>query len=548
MNIPLQIQPEDENFLQDAWRERFLERILVFSAVVGLFALIPAVISAKLMILQGVYILVFVMLVALILVKLPYTIKASVFVLLTLLLGIGSLMETGIRGDALFFFLAFVTFSSLLIGQRAGVIAIAITELTIIVVGILVLSEQLVLSDKLAPTGDLADWISGAVSQALISLIITYALQMITNNFHETRKRAIAFQQSQYFSQIELERQIANRTQDLSRKTNLLTATSLITHQTAMIQDLDNLLSRTVALVSKHFGCYHVGIYLLNQRGDYLTLQAASSEGGQRLLERGYRLRIGTEGMIGYVAAEKKPRLSLDVDRDIIYLDDPELSETLSELALPLLSSNNVIGVLDLQSSEKNAFRYDEIEIFQSMADQIAVAIENARLLTESQLVISQLEIISNENTRRNWNTEISARKPRFRYSATGVHPIEKQEKPKEKNVLEIPIVLRGQKIGNILLQRKADFQKWTTQEEAIAKDVATQTALALENIRLVERTKERANREQAISSISTRIRETLDLDIVLRTSAREIQKALNLQEAEIRLFPENHLDANQRN
>jgi methyl-accepting chemotaxis protein PixJ len=111
------------------------------------------------------------------------------------------------------------------------------------------------------------------------------------------------------------------------------------------------------------------------------------------------------------------------------------------------------------------------------------------------------------------------------------------------KNVLDIPIMLRGQKIGTISLQRKVGFQKWTAQEESIASEVAAQTALALENIRLVERTRERANREQAISNVSARIRESLDLDIVLRTTAREIQRALNLQEAEIRLIPQSNPD-----
>jgi GAF domain-containing protein len=124
---------------------------------------------------------------------------------------------------------------------------------------------------------------------------------------------------------------------------------------------------------------------------------------------------------------------------------------------------------------------------------------------------------------------------------------VEKLPTPIGKNVLEIPIVLRGEKIGSISLQRKAEFQKWTPQEEAIASEVASQTALALENIRLVERTRERANREQAISNVSARIRETLDLDIVLRTSAREIQKALNLQEAEIRLIPHYGPDGEER-
>ena len=530
---------QEDDFPEENWRERFLQRILIISAVIGLFALIPAIFSTSDLVLQSIYIGVYVLLVASILIGFPYIIKASVFASLPLILGIGSLTETGIRGDSLFFFLAFVTFSTLLIGPKVGFVTIAITEFIITFTGYLILNNIFTLSDNRAFEGDLADWISAAATQLLISLVVLYALRMLNEGFNHAQKRAEVMRESLKDSQRELEKRVTERTQELSHKTRQLNAASVVTHQTAAIQDLDRLLNRTVNLISDRFGCYHVAIYLMNQRGDYVNLQAASSEGGKRLLERGFRLRVGTEGIIGFVAAEKKPRISLDVGKDAIFFDSPDLPETRSELSLPLIVRNKVVGVLDLQSSTVNAFRYDELDIFQTMADQIAVTIENARLLTESQLVISQLETISNENTRQNWKTELALHKPTFHYSIAGVRPIEKPTPPKGKNVLEIPIFLRGQKIGNITLQRKAEFRKWTSQEETVANEVATQTALALENIRLVERTRQRASREQAISNITARVRETLDLDTVLRTSAREIQKAMNLQEAEVRLMPQ---------
>ena len=543
MSISTVSQKQSNSLGQDAWRERFLQRILIISAIIGLFALISAVISTPDLVLQSVYIGVYVLLVASVLIRFPYIVKASLFVSLTLILGIGSLTETGIRGDSLFFFLAFVTFSTLLIGPRMGVASIVITEIIIIGMGYLILNNIFTLSDKIAFEGDLADWISAAASQLLITLVIMNAIRMLNEGFRQSQQRADALSASLREAQTELENRVAERTQELSDKTNQINAASVIAHQVAFIQDLDRLLRLAANLISEQFGCYHVGIYLISQRGDYANLQATSSEGGKQLLERGYRLRVGTEGLIGYVAAEKKPRISLDVGEDAIFLEVPELPETRSELALPLIVRNKVVGVLDLQSTEVNAFRYDEIDTFQTMADQIAVAIENARLLTESQLVISQLEIISNENTRQNWRTELTARQPVFHYSATGVRPIEKSTPKKGGNVLDIPIALRGQKIGTISLQRKTEFHKWTTQEKTVASKVAAQAALALENIRLVERTRQRANREQAIANVTARVRETLDLDTVLRTTAREVQKALNLQEAEVRLLPQDKPD-----
>lgn len=543
MGISTTAQKQNNHLGQDDWRERFLQRILIISAIIGLFALISAVISTPDLILQSVYIGVYVLLVASVLIRFPYVVKASLFVSLTLVLGIGSLTETGIRGDSLFFFLAFVTFSTLLIGPRMGIASIVITEIIISVMGYLILNNIFTLSDTLASEGDLSDWISAATSQLLITLVIMNAIRMLNEGFRQSRQRAEALSESLRESHLELEKRVAERTQELFHKTNQINAASIIAHQVASVQDLDRLLKLAANLITEQFGCYHVGIYLINQRGDFVNLQATSSEGGKRLLEEGYRLRVGTEGIIGYVAAEKRPRISLDVGEDGIFFDNPELSETRSELALPLIVRNKVVGVLDLQSVQINAFRYDEIDNFQIMADQIAVAIENARLLTESQLVISQLETISNENTRQNWRTELDAQQPAFHYSATGVHPVEKSHHQRGKNVLNIPIALRGQKIGMISLQRKAEFHKWTMQEEIVASKVAAQAALALENIRLVERTRQRANREQAIANVTARIRETLDLDTVLRTTAREVQKSLNLQEAEVRFLHQDKPD-----
>jgi len=530
---------QSNNFSQNDWREQFLQRILIISAVIGIIAVIPAVLSTRDLILQAIYIGVYVTLVASILIRLPYLIKASLFVALPLILGIGSLSETGIRGDSLFFLLAFVTLSTLLIGPRSGIATVIITELIIMLMGYLILNGHYTLSDKFAFEGDLTDWISAGATQLLISLVIMAGLRMLQEGFNKVQAQNENMVSTLRESQVELENRVAERTKELARKTDQLNASTFVAHQTAEIQGLDKLLSSTVNLIAKQFGLYHAGIYIINERGDYAILQAASSEGGKQLLERGYRLRVGTQGIIGLVAAEKKPRIAQDVNEDVTFLKNPELPKTRSELSLPLIVRNRVIGVIDLQSSEAQAFRYDDIDVFQTLADQIAVAIENARLLTESQLVISQLEIASGVEVRKNWQAESASRKPAYHYSATGLRPIIESTLPKGKNVLEIPLILRGQKIGEISLRRKDEFQGWTAQEETVAAEVATQTALALDNIRLVEHTRQRAEREQAIAGIANRIRETLDLDMVLRTSAREIQSALNLQEAEVRLIPQ---------
>lgn len=539
MTYPTPTPPVSNNIAQDDWRDQFLHQILIIAAILGTFAVIAGVLTTDSILLQGIYLGVFITLVAMIVIRPPYLIRASIFVVLPFIVGLSSMTNAGLRGDSLFFFLAYVTFSALLVGPRSGWIAIGLGEVAIIIMGYLTLNEYFTPLDPLAGTSTLANWITDGVMYLLFSLVILAGLRMLHNGFEQVQTQNKTMVDALRESQTELEDRIAERTKELARKTDQLNASTFVAHQTAEIQELDKLLSSTVNLIANQFKLYHAGIYITNERGDYVILQAASSEGGKKMLEKGHRLGVGTQGIIGLVAAEKKPRAVSDVQDDFAYLEVPELPETRSELALPLIVRNKVIGVLDLQSSEAQAFQYDDIEIFQTLADQIAVGIENTRLLTESQLIISQYQFISDAEIRQNWQAETSSRKPAYRYSATGLHPIIESAPIKGKNTLEIPLMLRGQKIGKISLQRKDEFQGWTTHEENVATEVAAQTALALDNIRLVERTRQRAEREQAIAGVANRIRETLDLETVLRTSAREIQQTLNLQEAEVRLIPQ---------
>ena len=525
---------------QDNWKELFLQRILATSAIIGIFALIAGVLSTDDLVLQSIYIGVYAVLVASILIRLPYFLKAYLFAALPLVLGISTVVNFGTRGNNLFFLLAYVTFSTLLIGSRGGLIALFVSEVVIIVTGFLVHYGYFLPLNPQTPTVNFQEWITNGILQLLISLVIIGGFRMLQEGYTKAKARVESTLETLRKTQAELENRVMERTKELARKTSQMNASTFVAHQTAAIQDINTLLNSTVELIAKQFGYYHVALYLINERGDYAILQSASSEGGKRLLEQGYRLRVGVEGIIGFVAAEKKPRISLDVGEDSVFFDNPELPETRSELSLPLIVRNKVIGVLDMQSTKERAFSHDEIDMFQTLADQIAIAIENTRLLTESQLIISQLEVLSGETTRRNWMTESISQKSAFQYSATGIRPVEKAEFTNRENTLSVPLILRGQKIGKISLHRQDKFQNWTTQEETVASEVAAQTALALENIRLVERTRQSANREQAISTVTNRIRETLDLDTVLRTSAREIQRALNLQEAEIRLISQN--------
>lgn len=180
----------------------------------------------------------------------------------------------------------------------------------------------------------------------------------------------------------ELDRRVAERTRDLQRRSIQLQTASEVARDATAILDVDRLLDETVHLISARFGFYHAGVFLLDERGEYAVLHAASSEGGQRMLERGHKLAVGKVGIVGYVAGTGEPRIALDVGKDAVHFVNPDLPATRSEMALPLVSRGQVIGVLDVQSVQEAAFTEEDVAVLRTMADQLANAIGNARLYT----------------------------------------------------------------------------------------------------------------------------------------------------------------------
>ncbi len=180
----------------------------------------------------------------------------------------------------------------------------------------------------------------------------------------------------------ELDRRVAERSLDLQRRSIQLQTASEVARDATGILDVDQLLNETVHLISERFGFYHAGIFLVDEQRGYAVLRAASSEGGQRMLEKGHKLAIGKVGIVGYVAGTGEPRIVLDVDKDVAYFANPDLPATRSEMALPLISRGRVIGVLDVQSTQEAAFTEEDVATLRTMADQLANAIESAHLYT----------------------------------------------------------------------------------------------------------------------------------------------------------------------
>jgi len=345
-----------------------------------------------------------------------------------------------------------------------------------------------------------------------------------------------------------LEQHVAERTRDLERRSVQLETAAHVAREATAIRDVGPLLDTTAHLISDRFGFYHAGIFLLDDPGEYAVLHAASSEGGQRMLDQWHRLKVGEAGIVGWVAGFSQPRITLDVGEDAVFFDNPDLPHTRSEMALPLKVREHVIGVLDVQSTEAAAFTDEDVAILQTMADQVAMAIENARLLEESQRALRELEALYGQRVRDVWRERAASQPTAYRYTRVGVEPVPpstslemeaplpRRSQEEDNRELVSPIHLRGQTLGSIVLRRSPEEEPWSMEEVALVEEVSTQIALALENARLLEETRHRAERDRLVSDITTRVRSSMDIETILRTAVRELGTALGTDRVSVRL------------
>jgi GAF domain-containing protein len=296
-------------------------------------------------------------------------------------------------------------------------------------------------------------------------------------------------------------------------------------------------------LVSEQFGFYHTGIFLVDDAGKYAVLKASNSEGGKRMLDRDHRLVLDSNSIVGYVTSRGEPRIARDVGADSVFFNNPDLPETRSEMALPLRVRGHVIGALDIQSTQTDAFSQEDISVLSTLADQIAIAIENARLFGQAQKALSDAQATYEKYVQQSWNSFVQqARHTGFIFDGKQVMPFDSQSKrdyvkpaiqtgslslEKSSETIAVPIKLRGQTIGFLDIRSKKGERMWTRDELTLLEAAAERAALALENARLVETAQRRAARERAIGDISSKIGAVSSFEYILQTAVEELGRKI---------------------
>lgn len=351
----------------------------------------------------------------------------------------------------------------------------------------------------------------------------------------------------------------------LEQRGGQLQTAAQIAREAAGIHDVEQLLDEAVRLISERFGFYHAGIFLLDETNDFAMLRAASSEGGQRMLARKHRLRVGEEGIVGYVTDRGEPRIALDVGADAVFFDNPDLPRTRSEMALPLEARGEIIGALDVQSTEAGAFTDEDVEVLQTLADQVAVAISNARLFQQAQEALEAERRAYGEFTRQAWQRLLTAdHQMGARYDPRGIIADQKRWREDVQQAMEegkpvlsasqgqssddavpsdnlvVPIKVRGHVIGVMDAHRSGEAEPgsdaWTPEEIDLLESLSRRLGVALESARLYQDTQRRAARERLVGEVAARMRESLDMATVLKTGAEGIREAMGVPAVTVRM------------
>jgi len=352
----------------------------------------------------------------------------------------------------------------------------------------------------------------------------------------------------------ELEQRVAERTAELERRSTYLEASAEVGRAATSILETGELIRRLVDLIRERFGLYYVGLFEGDAKSDWAVLKAGTGAAGQAMLARGHRLHIGGDSMIGWCIVNAQARVAAEASADVVRKATPELPDTRSEAALPLRSRGKVIGVLTVQSDQPGAFDATALSVLQSMADQVAVAIDNAHLFAENQAALEVAHRAFGEISRQAWAQFMRSQSVGYLHTAQGTRRAQDQWQPDmaqaartgqlvqaHGSTVAAPIQIRDQVLGALRLRKQDNAPAWTPEELALLQSLTEQLSVALESARLYQDTQHRAAREQLAAQITARMRESLDVDRVLQIAAREFGETLGASEVKIRLTADDH-------
>jgi GAF domain-containing protein len=358
--------------------------------------------------------------------------------------------------------------------------------------------------------------------------------------------------------------------------------------------NLDELLLKAVNLIRDRFNFYHASIFLAEPSGKYAIIRESTGEAGAQLKRVGHRLAIGSKSIVGFVSGQGEPLVVNDVAKDATHLPNPMLPETRAEAAIPLKIGDRILGVLDVQSTIPYSFSPSDINTFQTLADQLAIAVNNTELFAETQEHLSQhrllhhittsaasgttleealtsaveglqvtlggdrVSILLSDEDRKNLVIKawvgysesasdliipfgsgitgwVAAHRKPLRINDTTQDTRYIQVSSNTRSELALPLIFRNDILG-VLNVESEQIGTYNENDEEMLGTLAGSLAAIIANARLVDQIRRQAERERLLHEISSKIRRSTDMQSILSTTIQELRRATGARRTQIEL------------
>lgn len=549
----LQLESSESNSLQSL-RLQILNLLLIGASLVSTLIFIPIVIGSVRGHLWGGtagYALIYAWLLVITFIpRIRLGPKIYSFLSILYFMGMVNFIQSGVRINAGLFLMAFSVMASLFLGTRGAVISLVISVFTLGIMGGFTASGNFPIHPQINEVIEPRVWLVTTGIYTILATAVTISLISLVRGLENS-----LLKEQDLANDLEHERQqLRQQTDSLEQREAQIRTAAEISRAISAVLEPDLLIEQVVNLIQQRFDLYYVGVFLItsgrwgnpldssthendNSSAQYAVLRAGTGEAGKRLVAAGHKLAVGGESMIGWTTYYRQPRIALDVGNEAVRFSNPYLPDTHSELALPLISHEKVLGALTIQSQQIAAFDTEDISILQAIADSLATALENARLFQEVQANLDEIRALNRQYVLQSWS-ELTPRAEEFEYTyKSKTENMTDAIEPAANAVadqIDIPFTLREQVIGHLRLERERPGL--SSEERSFIEAVTTQAALALENARLLEVSQRRAAQERVTTNITSKIWASTEIETILQTTLQELGRSLRISDGLIEL------------
>lgn len=543
------------------------ENILRISLLIGLsISIVICCLSIPALLISNQWIFIFFLVLVVILLlsatlirKTPYKMRSWVAIACFYFFASTSLLIHGLNSSAEILLVGLVFLSAVLLGPRASFVSAAIVLSSMLLIGYLSSNHliSLAITESHDNASSFPDWFSHAAILFLLCGFIDIVLSNLLNGLLRCSIEQRNYLDELRHSQQLLEEKVQTSTDEAGRKDNELRIASQIAQQFNSSREVDQFLPKILEIIETELGFYYGAIFLVDEHKEFATLRWGTGEPGKAMLSINHRLRIDESSFVGYAIVNRQYILSQNVENNLIHYKNPFLPDTRSELALPLIENDEVIGALDVQSNQSGYFSPDMILFLQTVADQLAAAIEKSRIMKRLSQLINELHESQLKATEQAWHNfhKTAKRSYAYRY-ADGVIQVSENSSEQAQKAMEsgqmlirryiqpgtgqpethvaIPVMLRSQAIG--VLELCFELEHLSKNTVDFLQAAAQRLATSLENARLLEEIQLKAARDRMINNITAKVRSESSIDKVLQTVAAELGHSLNVSDVLVQL------------